>query len=624
MYKISVPMMAKTMNRSEKEHILEELKKLNAQRIVIALGIYHTDAKKRAKELEILAENCAFFKEHGFEVMAWKWAFWVEGENTFEHMTSVTGEVDRMFVCPSDETFRKAAAEHLCEIAKTGVDAIMFDDDFRYGCLTGGGFCCTCNNHLAKISEFLGEPVTRELLEEKLLSGGGNRWRDAFLNANGYYMELYAKEMREALDTVNPKIRLGTCTCMSAWDIDGTDPVTISRLFAGKTKPFFRLIGAPYWAVNKGWGNRLQDVIELERMESSWSKRVGIEVFAEGDVYPRPRWNCPSSYLENFDMAMRADGTIDGILKYGLDYTSSVNYETGYAARHVKNRPIYEKIEKYFSQKEACGVRVYDVPQKYAHMEIPARIAGTQEAQYVFHSGAARILACNAIPTTYSGSGLFGIAVGETARHLPKTAFEKGMILDATAARILSDAGIDTGLLKIGEDITVNEEHFIKENEYVRLESGPKAYRTELAESATVHSYFDDGDAEIPASYTYENADGQRFLVYTFDADFNVETLWRNYLRAAQIVEQAEWLGGKVLPAVCKGHPDLYMMCKEKDNTLSVGLWNCFADSILEPVVTLNREYGQIHFINCNGNLEGNKVKLTELPAFGFAGFEVK
>jgi hypothetical protein len=35
---------------------------------------------------------------------------------------------------------------------------------------------------------------------------------------------------------------------------------------AGNTKPILRLIGAPYWAIKQGWGNRLADVIELERM----------------------------------------------------------------------------------------------------------------------------------------------------------------------------------------------------------------------------------------------------------------------------------------------------------------------------------------------------------------------
>ena len=36
---------------------------------------------------------------------------------------------------------------------------------------------------------------------------------------------------------------------------------TLSKILAGNTKPFLRLIGAPYWARAKSWGNRLADVI---------------------------------------------------------------------------------------------------------------------------------------------------------------------------------------------------------------------------------------------------------------------------------------------------------------------------------------------------------------------------
>ena len=57
---------------------------------------------------------------------------------------------------------------------------------------------------------------------------------------------------------------------------------------------------------------------------------------------------------------------------------------------------------------------------------------------------------------------------------------------------------------------------------------------------------------------------------------------------------------------------------------MSVGLWNFFADSVLAPVVELDRKYSTAEFVNCTGRLEGDRVILSELPAFGFAFFEVK
>ena len=81
-------------------------------------------------------------------------------------------------------------------------------------------------------------------------------------------------------------------------------------------------------------------------MESSWTKAGDIEILAEGDAFPRPRTRCPASYLEGFDTAIRASGCTDGILKYGIDYFSNTDYETGYAAFHrrlslIRNIPIY-------------------------------------------------------------------------------------------------------------------------------------------------------------------------------------------------------------------------------------------------------------------------------------------
>lgn len=631
MYKVSVPIMTINIERSDKKQILEELEKLQAKRVFFTLGVYTMDVHEREHILSLLTENCRYFRERGYEVGAWLWTFWIKGEHSFVPMKAIKGEHGNFFVCPSDEGFRQFAADYIADVAKCGVDLIMYDDDFRYGCLLGG-FTCICDNHMKKISEILGETISEEFLTEKLLSGGANKYRDAWLQTNGYYMELFAEEMRMAVDAVNPDVRVGRCVCMSAWDIDGTNPQKIGRLLAGNTRPFVRLIGAPYWAVEKKWGNRLQDVIELERMERSWIVDDDMEVFAEGDAYPRPRWNCPAAYLEGFDTALRADGTLDGILKYAFDYTSGVGYEAGYVERNVQNTDLYEKIENYFAGKRALGVRVYESPEKYADTDIPKVVEGTCEIQDYFFSPAARMLAANAIPTTYTGDGICGIAFGENVKYLSDEVLKKGLILDARAARILAKQGIDVGVLSFGEmiqapekiDLCGAEEYYIGAGEYVSLAERPEIYRVELSDAAMVHSFFDCGKEHLPVAYTYENAEGVRFLVFTFDAHFNKESLWRNYLRGPQIAEAVKWIAGQPLPAVCHGNPDLYMMCKEKNGAMAVGLWNFCLDSILRPEITLDKEYDEICFLNCHGKMEGNKVVLGEIGAYAFAGFEVR
>ncbi len=99
---------------------------------------------------------------------------------------------------------------------------------------------------------------------------------------------------------------------------------------------------------------------------------------------------------------------------------------------------------------------------------------------------------------------------------------------------------------------------------------------------------------------------------------------YSNYLRSAQIKNAVELFGGKKLPAYSYGNPDLYIMAKKNDSAMAVGLWNIFADVIFEPVIELDKEYSQIEFINCSGKIEGNKVTLSDMAPFSFAGFEVK
>ena len=65
------------------------------------------------------------------------------------------------------------------------------------------------------------------------------------------------------------------------------------------------------------------------------------------------------------------------------------------------------------------------------------------------------------------------------------------------------------------------------------------------------------------------------------------------------------------------------MQCKQGENSMSVGLWNFFADIAISPVVELGKTYSDIRFINCNGRLENDKVYLDDIIPFSFVGFEL-
>lgn len=496
--------------------------------------------------------------------------------NEFTKMVSIAQKPTTSFICPFDKEFQKFAADTAREVAKLGPDMIQFDDDFRFALLSSEP-CCLCKHHVKKISEITGDNLSSDELSDKILLGPDNKYRQAWIEANGEALVEFSKAVRKAVDEVNPKIRMGVCSCTSSWDIDGRRTNEIDHILAGENKPFRRMIMAPYWAVTREWGNKLQNVIELERMEREWCGR-DVELMTEGDVYPRPRTNCPSSYLEIFDTALRADGGFDGIIKYGLDYYSTVNYEKGYALRHVKNRPIYEQIDKFFSNKTACGVRIIENPDKISGRDFKEK----EVMNGLFFTPSAYVFSENSIPTVYSGEGVISVALGENARILTEEDMKKGVIIDGSAAKILMEKGIDVGLKFISDEPELSSisEHFTKQIEYVNHMHKLKSYKVELCEGADVLSVLYEKEKVLvnpsPAAYLYENEQGYKFFVYTFDFKVKERRNFCFYARSKQLADGIEALTGKTLPAYTYGNPDIYVLAKRNENSMAVGLWNCF------------------------------------------------
>lgn len=622
MYKISVPVMNNKINETNRGAYLAEIRRFDAERVFLAIGVYKHGAEERAEQMKALSENAAFFKANGLEVGAWFWTFNVGKSSRYTRMMTIDGKEVSSSACPLDGNFVEMAAEHVKAVAASGVDLIMFDDDFRYGFLADQP-ACLCDLHMSEIKKITGEEKTREELFEHIISGGKNKYRDAYLKANGDAFRSFAKHMREAVDSVCPTVRLGACACMTAWDIDGTDARELSYILAGNTRPFLRLIGAPYWAAKRAWGTALGDVIEIVRMESAWTRDENIEIMAEGDTYPRPRSLCPASYLESFDIAMRASGCVDGILKYGMDYNSNVAYERGYALSHERNRELYRDVERIFDGKVSVGVRLYETSAKIADAVIPTPVNDKINIQDMFFSKAGRTLAYNAIPTVYEGEGVCGVVFDENARALPLSALRNGLIIDIAAAEILLSRGVDVGIESFGTNLEISSERFLEDDNFIWAD-GSTVNDITLKVGAEVLSEASVSGKTVPVSFRYENAMGERFLVLNINTRGS-ENLLKHYARGLQYADGIKWLSGNVLPAYCYGHPALYIQSKRgEDGALSVALWNFHADGIYDAKIELSGTYSTAEFINCTGTLSGNEVYIDKIGAFEFVCFEVK
>ncbi len=636
-YKISVPIMNHSFDSdAHRAEFLEMIRACGVSRVFLVMERYLSDSPARAAALELLRTNVAYLRENGVaEIGAWYTGMGHGGALDHEGALESTdcprlvgfggGICDDTF-CVADEGYRAIMSDYAARVAACGVDIIQLDDDLRLG-YRGNGLGCTCDYHMTEFARRTGREWTREALYQAVYSGAPNAIRDAWfdLMAEGFYG--YGSAMRTAIDRVNPAVRFGFCAAPTSFDPDCVDCVKLIRTFCGNTKPYLRGIGAAYWGNNDA---AVEDVISMQRMERAWMMRdPDIEFFTEGDVYPRPRYRLPAWLLEAYDTALRADGSMDGILKYMFDYVQTPTYETGYVTRHKKHAPLYAEIEHVFEGGMTRGVYVYEAEQKLRHVTLPTPAPGEWSIMTSSQPASAKILNRLCIPTSFVPNGDAVTVMGLSAQLIPTALLRNGVILDMEAARALTERGIDCGLRDESvvpapgvEQFPATEE---REAEALRTLTNGTFYHAVLDARAEVLSTFDAADASDPAAWLYENADGQRFFVFAFDAasvDVNSQLIC-SYARQAQFIRALAWVQGKQSAAVCQHHPHLYQIVKDKDDgTRAIGLWNCFADEMLTPVVELDQPIASVSFLgDADGYADGSRIVfVTDIPAHAFAG----
>lgn len=632
MYQLSIPLMNATVNDRTREEYLRQIKACEATRVFLVVYI-DPESGEVLEDPALLQTNISFFKAHGIETALWVGSTVGHGGLTHEEtdgervseiapLVNFDGEERPGTHCPLNGRFRENLAKGFSTLAGSGVGLILIDDDFRLSQHGKASFCCLCPLHVERIEKILGKPVTREELRERIFCGKPNAYRNAYLQASGDSLRELAQILRDAVDAVDPTVGLSLCSCHCVWDSDGTTPIELTHILKGEHAPLLRLQGAPYWAIKND--KKLPTVFEIARMMAAFCKDTGFELMSEGDVYPRPRYHIPASLLELQDALIRADGGIGTSFKYMFDYTSSPFYETGYVERHVRDLPLLKQLDAAFSEGEQEGVRVVIRPGLLADTDCDL-ITPSMTSPYPM---AGILMGYCAIPTTYTGKGICRAVFGQNIQDIPDGDLGGGIVLDAAAAILLTERGVDVGLPH-GMDlrasfVTLNATRMQRADgsERALLLGGEcKLLLAQISPNAVPMLTVSAGNGAHLLCYRYENADGQRFLVYLFEAmSLHKDSgLLQGYLCGEALTEGVEWIAQKELPAKCQGHPQLYLLCKRNGKRLTVGLFNCHADSIPAPNVTLDYEYAHATYFNTSGMLNGNTLTLSELNAYSWA-----
>ena len=591
-----IPVMNSNTNEKTRQDFLETLKASKAQRVWIA---YDRSALfERGDSLKQLEENLRFFEEHGFEAGVWMQAFGFGDPLTLEQcqwtrIRSVEGQIwEADALCPEDPEFMKAYLKWVEDIAKLSPRLIMLDDDLCLSVRPGIG--CFCERHMALMEEKLGEKM--EL--DKIFVGGKNKYRDVWYEVVGNTMREFCRKVRSTVDSVDASIRVGLCAGYTSWDIEGTDPIEMSQILAGGTRPFFRLTGAPYWVapiLNRFGGQKLSGVIECTRNQIAWSKDTGIEILAEADSYPRPCYHVPAMLIENFDLAMHAEGV--HTLKYLLDYHSSPDYERKYEKIHIHNLDFYDIIEMAYNGKVSCGVRLYRPMHRITDSILPQEYIGQYEVMKRFFSPAAAMLTGLGIPVCYDGESKCAAVFGDDALYFEPN--HEKVLLDLPAALLLQERGMDVGITDAKKGSVPSFEFFGDEKTLLFNARGD-FYDVELKEGAKVMSRFNNG---APSCFTYKN-----FMVLTFDSATVGEssTVFCSYARQNQLLT---FFDGP-FPTI-RGTAGIYSLCAAEHNKQAVLFENLSIDPIYDCRIQLPGKCKTFSLYGAEGYLEGDAIHIT-------------
>lgn len=618
-YKLYVPLMNQTQTEKNRKIYLDYLKKIKADVVFLCptRESFYMEDEKQIAYFKGFSENARFYKEQGFRLGVWISTFGFGGPLNDEiskkmqeefRITSVLGAQCGDAFCPEGQTFVSYCVRYIQQIAKfVEPEMIMLDDELCLSVRPGLG--CFCEQHMKLYGQEFGELHSREDLKKLIFTGYNEKYRKGWLNVVGNSMRKFCRTLRENLDKVRAETRMGFCAGFTSWDIEGADAIELTKILAGKTKPFLRFSGAPYWVsrkIQRFRGQSLAEIIEYVRLQEKWCEDKGIEIFHECDTFPRPRYNVPAAHSECFDIALRASGNMGG-MKYLFNYDMDPEYELGYIKKHIRNTSLYALVEKYFNNKDSVGIQVFEEMHKMKDMVLPETFENEALIMEKAFSPAAHFLSAQGIPMTYSENQECGIVFGENARYI-KT-LPKKLVLDMRAVEILQERGFDVGLLNKSPAYAPSLESYGEGKTIGYGYVASRCYECDISKNAKVETYFTDFRGKTyPSSYRYESGEVQ-FLVFAFDAydTERNEPMFTCYFRQKQLLD----FFGVHYPYI-KGLPEIYVLCKdgyEKGKlTRAVLFLNIHEDEETDFCINLDKEYESVECFGFEGEVKGKEV----------------
>lgn len=593
------------------QQYLEIAKRLKIQRVFFSS---HGETKEEYAHLAaVLRDRMILFSKEGIKVgywyaptMGWNPVMNQTKAHPYQEIEDGVGRVSHGISCPLDEAFCRNFEENLAEIARSGVDCIMLEDDYRLQ-LHSGGFNCFCPLHMARFYQETGCTLTKEEIVEKVLSGEPNSIRTKWLEVAGKGLLELSRRLEQAVHRVNPVARLGLTAVMSHYSTEGFTMQQLLKAFSGDTKPFLRTIGAPYWSrdsYHPAW------ITEFTLLQKHWLRDMDLDLMAEGDPYPHSSFLVSSSDLIGFVQGLIAGG-FPGMLVYPQSYDAPPLHDPAYIERLERDQLHFKLIRRIFPEEGIqVGVTPVETQNNFRNLTLEADFCHTKgwAAGWPDEPSSLHVLSRMGIPMAYDSATapvvLFGYGARGYSDEQLTQLLSRGAVVDGPAAKWLMERGFDVGLLSIERtQLLPAYEHVVDHDHY-----GPFAedllnlacndsgvyFQAMPRGAARVLSYYME-DLEtlmFPSAIHYESG-GNRICILPVDMQraYRQETIQTvfSYPRAHQLASSLAWVGRKPLEVFVSGVPNLHVIARRNsDGSLSVMLQNGGMDSVENPTIVLD------------------------------------
>lgn len=560
---------------------------------------------------DLFHQRRRLFAAHGVEADFWIGETIGHGggiaveQSRFSPIVGPNGGLASGSSCPLDPAFLSYMESVFTILARKRPGIILLDDDFRlhyHNPLAPTG--CFCDRHIAEFNRRYGQTLTREEIASAVYAEQPNEIRSLWYDVTGDSLISMAKVIEKAVHRVSPDTRIGLATAMTHWSSEGVDMAELLRAFAGSTRPFIRTYGSPYR--NEKSLSHIGRITEFSQAQRAWlsQKLPEAEIVAEGDTYPHTRYCCPVQMMHSYELGLYCLDFPE-VLRYPFPFSAPAAHETGYIDKAEEQRERYAVLRELFDgSTEFSGITPLWLPNCIRTEPVETDAAPVKQT-WPDEPGALYFLSKMGVPLAHFSEDTPVFAAGPFVSALSDAEIEgmlnRGLILDAPAAKILNSRGFDIGLQITGITDEPAFERYTDvlcgshQNETIWLLSAGKGlfYRAEATAGARILSCFTGKNPgwSSPAAVLYENGRGQRVMTYCFDLlkGFPGRQLLHNYARQEQLANAVGWVMRKPLAVSVNGMPNAHVICRSKGKELLIAVHNTHLDPAGQVTLRLDK-----------------------------------